>query len=119
MRRFKMTDMARMFLLVCVFGLMTLTTRIAQSETLDLTVSGNAASYVAKEDILKHTYNLGPTGMRGWIHESWQLDDNATQVLVTSVEAGSHADGLMRRARSAIRSQHPPHLCARHWHRRE
>ena len=96
MRRFKMNDLVRMSLLVCVFGVTTLTTRMAQSETLDLTVGGNAASYVVREDILKHTYNLGPTGMRGWIHESWQLDDNATQILVTRVDAESPADGLMQ-----------------------
>ncbi|MEI7899489.1 MAG: DUF6288 domain-containing protein, partial [bacterium] len=60
----------------------------------DLTVPGTVVD-------TKLTYNLGPTGMRGWIY--YQKPDDAPvmtrdsrQILVTSVEAGSPADGIMQ-----------------------
>jgi hypothetical protein len=49
----------------------------------------------------KLTYNLGPTGARGWIY--YQKPDAAPimtrdsrQILVTSIEAGSPADGVLQ-----------------------
>jgi hypothetical protein len=65
---------------------------------VDLTKDGNAAKYVKEQGVLLHTYNLGPTGMRGWIHESWGATDRATQILVTRVEENSPAHGKMELA---------------------
>jgi len=42
-----------------------------------------------------HDYNLGPTGARGWIH-GMGTTDAARQVLVTEVEKGSPADGVLK-----------------------
>ena len=42
-----------------------------------------------------HDWNLGPTGARGWIW-SWRLETTgARQILVTKVDAGSPADGVL------------------------
>jgi len=40
-------------------------------------------------------YNLGPTGALGWLHVEGGMTVKARQVLVTAVEAGSPADGLL------------------------
>jgi len=53
----------------------------------------------------KLTYNLGATGMRGWIHTKAETSDDANygrttgvsrQILVTHVGANSPADGVMQ-----------------------
>ncbi len=55
---------------------------------------------------LSHTYHLGPTGARGWIHkissyatpddfEGYFTNKDARQILVTAVEQGSPADGML------------------------
>ncbi|MEI6810017.1 MAG: DUF6288 domain-containing protein, partial [bacterium] len=41
------------------------------------------------------TYNLGPTGMRGWIYCKAGLTDLSRQILVTLVEKGSPADRIL------------------------
>ncbi len=44
----------------------------------------------------KHDWNLGPTGARGWIW-GWKLETtDSRQILVTKVDAGSPADGVLR-----------------------
>jgi len=44
----------------------------------------------------KHDWNLGPTGARGWIW-AWRLETaDSRQILVTKVDAGSPADGVLR-----------------------
>jgi hypothetical protein len=44
----------------------------------------------------KHDWNLGPTGLRGWIW-GWKLETtDSRQVLVTKVDAGSPADGVFQ-----------------------
>ena len=54
-----------------------------------------------------HTYHLGPTGARGWIHmvafratpddyEQYFCTDNARQILITQVADGSPADGVLQ-----------------------
>ncbi|MBK8978461.1 MAG: HEAT repeat domain-containing protein [Planctomycetes bacterium] len=44
----------------------------------------------------KHDWNLGPTGARGWIW-GWKLETtDARQILVTTVEPGSPADGVLQ-----------------------
>ncbi len=67
----------------------------------DLTVPGAAAT-IDKES-LKYTYNLGPTGMRGWIYHAWSVtaEQDATtgfapyQILVTTVADKTPAAGLL------------------------
>ena len=67
----------------------------------DLTVPG-AAAKIDKE-FLKWTYNLGPTGMRGWIYHAWSAtaDQDGTtafapyQILVTTVAPETPAAGVL------------------------
>ena len=40
-------------------------------------------------------WNLGPTGMRGWMFVKDNYTDGARQILVTKIEKGSPADGTM------------------------
>lgn len=60
---------------------------------------------VAIEDT-SHTYHLGPTGARGWIHkigsyatpddfEGYFSTDQARQILITAVKKGSPAEGVL------------------------
>ncbi len=54
----------------------------------DLTKGG------AKDD--RHDWNLGPTGARGWIW-GWNLETtDSRQILITKVDTGSPADGVLR-----------------------
>jgi len=41
----------------------------------------------------KHDWNLGATGMRGWMHAHKLVTYDARQIYVTQVDAGSPADG--------------------------
>ncbi len=41
-----------------------------------------------------HDWNLGPTGLRGWMHSDRMETTTARQILVTRVDAGSPADGV-------------------------
>ena len=43
----------------------------------------------------KHDWNLGPTGARGWIWGHSLETTNARQILITKVDAGSPADGVL------------------------
>ena len=43
-----------------------------------------------------HDWNLGPTGVRGWIYSNKMETSEARQIYVTEVEAGSPADGLLQ-----------------------
>lgn len=47
-------------------------------------------------DGFTHDWNLGPTGARGWIHSHRLETSDAKQILITKVEEGSPADGLIR-----------------------
>ena len=42
----------------------------------------------------KHDWNLGPTGLRGWIFSDQLVTSDARQISLTKVEKGSPADGL-------------------------
>ncbi|MFT7618395.1 MAG: hypothetical protein ACI97A_002038 [Planctomycetota bacterium] len=42
-----------------------------------------------------HDWNLGPTGARGWIFSDKLVTTDARQILVTKVERGSPADGVL------------------------
>jgi Family of unknown function (DUF6288)/HEAT repeats len=43
-----------------------------------------------------HDWNLGPTGACGWIY-AWKNTNEARQILITTVEAGSPADGVLQK----------------------
>jgi len=55
----------------------------------DLTQGGT------KDD--KHDWNLGPTGARGWIWGRLLESTGATQILITQVDPGSPADGVLQK----------------------
>lgn len=44
----------------------------------------------------KHDWNLGPTGLRGWIHTNGFVTREARQIAVTKVHPGSPADGIFQ-----------------------
>ena len=44
----------------------------------------------------KHDWNLGPTGLRGWIFCDKMVTTDARQISITKVEKGSPADGVFR-----------------------
>lgn len=43
----------------------------------------------------KHDWNLGPTGLRGWMFCDKMVTTDARQIAVTKVEKGSPADGIL------------------------
>ena len=43
----------------------------------------------------KHDWNLGPTGLRGWIFCDKMVTSDARQIAITKVEQGSPADGIL------------------------
>lgn len=43
----------------------------------------------------KHDWNLGPTGLRGWMFCDRLVTTDARQIAITTVEPGSSADGLV------------------------
>ena len=43
----------------------------------------------------RHDWNLGPTGLRGWMHCDTLVTKDARQILVTKVDEGSPADGIV------------------------
>lgn len=42
----------------------------------------------------EHDWNLGPTGLRGWMHCDKMVTTGAREISITRVEAGAPADGL-------------------------
>ncbi len=44
-----------------------------------------------------HDWNLGPTGARGWIYSNKLETTQARQILITQVDSGSPADGLLKK----------------------
>ncbi len=60
---------------------------IAWAEPPDLTAGGEPTNSV--------TINLGPTGMRGWVYHRRASTEESRQILVTAVDAGSPADGVL------------------------
>ncbi len=61
---------------------------LAQSSVPDLTHGGTKDA--------THDWNLGPTGARGWICGKNLETSDARQILVTQVEQGSPADGVLQ-----------------------
>ena len=44
----------------------------------------------------KHDWNLGATGLRGWMFTDKMVTSDARQIAITQVDPGSPADGLMQ-----------------------
>ena len=81
-------------IITCLFGLLLTSAAIA-----------GPPSKVANPDFIKgepipegatHDWNLGPTGARGWMYSNKLETSEARQVMITSVEAGSPADEVLR-----------------------
>ena len=74
----------------------------AQTTAPDLTEPGAIAAIKAKTDIPKHvnTYNLGSTGLRGWIRRNWsrtavgQITDASRPMVVTTASPPTAAPCL-------------------------
>jgi hypothetical protein len=71
-----------------------------------LSVAGTAAGEVMRpnsdftrgDSIPKdapHDWNLGPTGLRGWMYCDKLVTTDARQIAITAVDPGSPADGLL------------------------
>lgn len=81
---------------VCLFACLTLTdTTWAAGGSLD----ANQPDFTKGDSIpagFSHDWNLGPTGARGWIY-SHRLETNAArQILITKVDTGSPAGGVLQ-----------------------
>ena len=63
--------------------------RAQESQVLDLTQGAKVP-----EDS-KHDWNLGATGLRGWMHCDKMVTSDARQIAITKVAKGSPADGLI------------------------
>ena len=87
----------RRLLVACVVAAVTLAPGMATSREAppapaipDLTRGGTVPGGV------RHDWNLGPTGLRGWMHCGTLVTKDARQILVTKVDEGSPADGIVR-----------------------
>jgi hypothetical protein len=81
-----------LFLLICgCFG--SVTAAAPADKVLDIPDLTKGDTIPAKD---KHDWNLGPTGMRGWIFCDKLVTTDARQIAVTSVEQGSPADGIIQ-----------------------
>ncbi|MFK7849728.1 MAG: DUF6288 domain-containing protein [Akkermansiaceae bacterium] len=61
------------------------------------------------------TQNLGPTGMRGWIYGAEGHTRGSLEIQVKSIEAGSPAEGPMKRHDIIIGAAIPPNTPAHQW----
>ena len=95
---------ATIYLTVVIFGIAS----PLFSQVPDLTTAGAIAALKTDPDsspVYGDTYNLGATGMRGWIYNKMDSDHeraqgrttlNSRQILVTHVGVASPADGVMK-----------------------
>ena len=60
--------------------------------TLTVVFAAHGSSFAADA---KHDWNLGATGLRGWIHCDKMVTSDARQIAITKVEHGSPADGVL------------------------
>ena len=75
-------------LTLLAFALLPCSTRAAEDLKVPDFTKGDAIPAKAK-----HDWNLGPTGLRGWIFSDKMVTSDARQIAVTGVEKGSPADG--------------------------
>lgn len=47
-------------------------------------------------DPAKHDWHLGATGLRGWMYTDKMVTTDARQIMITKVEPGSPADGILK-----------------------
>jgi hypothetical protein len=59
--------------------------------TLTVVFAAHSSRFVAGAE---HDWNLGPTGLRGWIRCDKMVTSDAREIAITEVEAGSPADGV-------------------------
>ncbi len=97
----------RMIVSVCVwmlFGVVSVDCSLAQRATQEiagLTQKGKRAMQEIPDFTRGgkknngHDWNLGPTGARGWVWGMQLRTDYARQILITKVDAGSPADGVL------------------------
>jgi len=84
----------RLFTLFLVVLLGTPASTLAAAKSQPLTIPdftrGDAIPAKAK-----HDWNLGPTGLRGWMFCDKMVTTDARQISITQVEKGSPADGIL------------------------
>lgn len=83
-------------LAVAICSQVCLAARQEPPAVVDMTKDGVAAKMAVDQNVVKRTYNLGPTGMRGFLYTTGEITAKARQILVTQVEIGSPADGVMK-----------------------
>ena len=83
------------FAAATVLGLVLQTASAAENESRlvnpDFTKGGTIRANA------KHDWNLGPTGLRGWIYANEFETSEARQIFVTKVDAGSPSAGILQR----------------------
>ena len=88
-----MTIRLFMFFLVALLGAPASTVAAAESQPLKIPdfTQGEAIPAGAK-----HDWNLGPTGLRGWMFCGQMVTTDARQISITQVEKGSPAEGIFQ-----------------------
>jgi hypothetical protein len=81
------------FFAVACFGLIFTASAAANDKPLAIPDFTKGDAIPAKA---KHDWNLGPTGLRGWMFCDKLVTTDARQVAITAVETGSPADGLVK-----------------------
>jgi hypothetical protein len=78
----------KMKLLLLTFAILSIFIAASMAAGPDLTAGG-----VPEEDAI--TINLGPTGARGWVYHDKYDSSQSRQILVTKVDSGSPAAGIL------------------------
>jgi Family of unknown function (DUF6288) len=88
-----MTIRLFMFFLVALLGAPASTVSAAKSQPLKIPdfTQGEAIPAGAK-----HDWNLGPTGLRGWMFCDQMVTTDARQIFITQVDKGSPAEGIFQ-----------------------
>jgi hypothetical protein len=83
----------RLFTLVLLVLLGAPASTLAEAKSQPLTIPDFTRGDAIPEGA-KHDWNLGPTGLRGWMFCDKMVTTDARQISVTQVEKGSPADGV-------------------------
>ncbi len=86
-----MTIRLFMLFLVALLGAPASTVAAAKSQPLTIPDFTKGDAIPAKAE---HDWNLGPTGLRGWMFCDQMVTTDARQISITQVEKGSPADGV-------------------------
>ncbi len=76
------------------FVLLVTTVAAAVAQEKQLEIPDFTKGAVIPDDA-KHDWNLGPTGLRGWMFCDQLVTTDARQIVITAVDQGSPADGLI------------------------